>query len=252
MGGNLCKLFTKALNRKLTTFCDANNIIAPNQFGFRADHRTTDSLFVLKSILSHYKNKSNRPIYSCFIDLSKAFDTINRSDLLYKLGNYGIKGNILKVIKSMYSDITYCLKSNGKYSTSFCSTFGVKQGCNLSPLLFNLFVNDIHDEFNSSCSPVSGENHSFSSLSFADDIVLLSETSTGLQNALNIIQNYCKNWGLKINCEKTKVVEFNRAYRKKIPRTYTINGEYIEICKQFCYLGVEITSTGSFHCTLER
>ena len=252
VGSNLCKLYTKALNKKLTSYCDTKNIISPYQFGFRADHRTTDSIFVLKSVLSHYKTLSKKPVYACFVDLSKAFDSINRTDLLYKLGQYGIAGNILQVIKSMYTDITYSIKSNGKYSTSFSSTHGVKQGCNLSPLLFNLFINDIHNAFDSSCKPVSIDQQKFSSISFADDIVILSETPEGLQNSLNNIQEYCEKWGLKINCDKTKVVEFNKPFRQKRPRAYFMAGEYIEVCKQFCYLGVEITSTGSFHCTMDR
>ena len=252
VGSNLCKLYTKALHKKLTSFCDAQKIISPHQFGFRVDHRTNDSLFVLKSSVSHYKNQKNKSLYACFIDLSKAFDSISRSDLLYKLGNYGIKGNILKVLESMYKDITYTLKVNGKYSTPFSSTHGVKQGCNLSPLLFNLFINDIHTEFDPSCDPISLGGKSFSTLSFADDIVILSETPSGLQNSLNKIQLYCKRWGLKINCDKTKVIEFNKPFRKIRPRSYIVDGEFIEVCKKFCYLGVEISSTGSFHSSMEN
>ena len=252
IGSNLCKLYTKAFNRKITSFCDQNSILSPYQFGFRTDHRTTDSVFVLKSVLSHYKAMGNKPVYSCFIDLSKAFDSINRTDLLYKLGKYGIQGNILQVIQSMYSDISYSIKSNGKYSTPFKSSLGVKQGCNLGPLLFNLFINDIHDSFDSACKPVKMDQQTFNTIAFADDIVVLSETPEGLQNSLDNIQAYCKQWGLQINCDKTKVVEFNRPYRKLRPRTYTVSEEHIEVCKKFCYLGVEITSTGSFHCTMER
>ena len=152
----------------------------------------------------------------------------------------------------MYSNISYSIKSNGQYSTSFSSTMGVKQGCNLSPLLFNLFINDIHDAFDSSCHPVSLDSSRLNTLAFADDIVLMSETPAGLQNALNIIQTYCEKCGLKINCDKTKIVEFNKAFKKIRPRSYVIAGIYLEVCKTFCYLGVEISSTGSFHCIMER
>ena len=158
----------------------------------------------------------------------------------------------MKLLRSLYSDISYSIKSNGEYSVSFSSKCGVKQGCNLSPLLFNLFVNDLHDNFDASCSPVSlGAKH-ISSLSFADDLVLLSETTVGLQNSLEILQNYCHEWGLDINIDKTKVVVFNRAFRKTHKFSFFVNNSPIEVAKSYRYLGVTITSTGSFHLNMQE
>ena len=204
MGSNLAKFFTKCFNEKLTTFCENSNSISPQKFGFRSDYRTTDAIFVLRSAISYYKN-NNKPIFACFVDFSKAFDTVFRPAMLYKLGEIGITGNFLKLIQSMYDESSYIIKNNGTFSKPIKSNIGVKQGCNLSPLLFNIFVNDIHDIFGESCSPLNIDTVKLSSLSFADDLVILSETSSGLQNSLNKLGKYCKNWGLSINAKKQKL-----------------------------------------------
>ena len=119
VSSNLSKAYTKSLTGKLTQYCDSENILSQFQFGFRADYRTSDAIFVLKSILSSYKSRNKKPVFSCFVDFQRAFDSISRDDLLYKLGVYGIKGNKLKLLRSMYSDISYSIKSNGEYSALF-------------------------------------------------------------------------------------------------------------------------------------
>ena len=252
VGSNLCKFYTKCFNEKLKCFCDDNNILAPQQFGFRDDFRTTDAVFVLRTAISLYKN-AKKPIYACFVDFSKAFDSVFRPAMLYKLGNIGIKGNLLKLIQSMYTESQYIIKSNGKFSNPIDSNIGVKQGCNLSPLLFNIFINDIHSIFNSACDPLNINNLNLSSLSFADDLVILSETPEGLQNSLNELNKYCGDWGLVVNATKTNVVTFNKPFSKKIRnQVYRIGNNNIATTNSYCYLGIDITNTGNFSKSNEK
>ena len=126
-----------------------------------------------------------------------------------------LKWESRKFMQSMYREPCCIIKNNGSFSKPIKSNTGVKQGCNLSPLLFNIFVNDIHDIFSESCNPLKMNSTQISSLSFADDLVILSETSVGLQNSLTKLETYCKNWGLAINSKKTKVVIFNKPFTKK-------------------------------------
>ena len=248
VGSNIGKFFTKCLNHKLKSFVEENNILSPHQFGFRDDFRTTDAIFSLRSVVNYYKSNGNKPVYACFVDFSKAFDSISRIAMAYKLGTVGIKGSMLKLINNMYSHSEYIIKSGGDFSQPINSTLGVKQGCNLSPLLFNIFINDIHDIFDSSCDPISLNNHTINSLSFADDLVILSESPTGLNRSLQCLDKYCDDWGLKVNSKKTKVMVFNRAYTKKIQNSkYFIHGEIIQTTKSYCYLGIEMSNTGSFY-----
>ena len=247
VGSNTSKFYTTCLNSKLKNFIDSKNILSPHQFGFREDFRTHDAIFSLRSMVSHYKNNRKQPVYSCFVDFSKAFDSVNRTALAFKLGQVGIKGNLLNLIQDMYSNTKYIIKSDGKFSTPLTSGIGVKQGCTLSPLLFNIFINDLHQIFDPACKPLNVNNWKVSSLSFADDLVLLSETGLGLQNSISKLESYCNEWGLKVNITKTKVVVFNKSYSKNIKKLYFhIDNEQIAVTNSYCYLGVDISNTGSF------
>ena len=248
VGSNIGKFYTKCLNEKIKNYAEFNEILSPHQFGFRDNFRTTDAIFSLRSIVSHYKNKGKKPIYSCFVDFSKAFDSVNRIAMVYKLGTVGIKGKMLKLISNMYNQSDYIIKSNGDFSYPIHSTIGVKQGCCLSPLFFNIFINDIHKTFENNCDPVSLNNWNINSLSFADDLVILSESPSGLMKSLKCLEKYCNEWGLKINVKKTKVLVFNKSFTKNIKNlAYNIDGDRIETTKSYCYLGIEMTNTGSFH-----
>ena len=96
----------------------------------------------------------------------------------------------------------YCFKCTFLYS--FSSNCGVIQGCNLSPTLANLFQNNLHDIFDSECDQICLDGQSFSSLSFADDLVLISTSAIGLQVCLNKLENYCKRWRLAVNVKKER------------------------------------------------
>ena len=113
--------------------------------------------------------------------------------LLYKLLKYNITGNVYSPIKSMYSECYYKIKcSNGVFRDPILSTSGLKQGCGLSPILSNIFQNDIHEIFSLDCDPIELQGLKLSSLSWADDLVLISRTASGLQNCLDKISDYCK------------------------------------------------------------
>ena len=102
----------------------------------------------------------------------------------------------------MYSCNQSAVKIDNEYSKFFELVRGVKQGDSLSPTLFNCFINDIHDIFDNSCDPVTLVDSKIPSLSFADDLVLLSSSHSGLQNALNKLEQYCYDWQLTVNIKK--------------------------------------------------
>ena len=124
-------------------------------------------------------------MYACFVDFKSAFDTVWRRALLYKILKLGVAGNFLNIIENMYSSVNYCVKLDGSLSDSITSNVGVKQGCVLSPLLFNMFLSDLPDIFDNSCDPVNLLDVKLSCLMFADDLIILSESASGLQSALN-------------------------------------------------------------------
>jgi hypothetical protein len=105
--------------------------------------RTSDNMFILNSLIRKVKYEK-KTLYTCFIDFAKAFDSIWHRGLWYKLIKLGIAGNTLSCIRSMYENSTAQVKLGNGFSNVFQTGKDVLQGNNLSPLLFNLFVNDLH------------------------------------------------------------------------------------------------------------
>ena len=205
---------------------------------------------MLKSLIDKQLSVPGGKLYTCFVDFRKAFDSVWRKGLFYKVLSSGIGGNFFNIIQSMYDNIEYCVKTSHGLSDYFRSSCGVRQGCNLSPLLFNLFVNDLPDRLSSPlCDPVILNDTPISSLLWADDLVLISKSETGLKHCLERLDKFCSTWKLSINREKTKVMIFSKNgranYNKRSP--FQSQGQPINFTNFYTYLGVDITPSGSFH-----
>ena len=245
VSSNLCKLFCIVLHNRLTTFCDSHKVIPCEQIGFRKGSRTQDHILVLKTIIDKYISKSKK-LFICFIDFSSAFDTIWRNALIYKLVKAGVGGNMIKIIQNMYSSVNFSVKCSTKYTESFSSSVGVKQGCVLSPLFFNIYLSDLPDIFNNTCDPVTLNNSTLSCLMYADDLIIMSDSSNGLQTALNNLHAYCLKWKLCVNIDKTKIMIFNRGGHILNSFPFSYGHVPLQICNEYSYLGIMFTPSGSF------
>ena len=121
---------------------------------------------------------------------------------------------------------------------------GLKQGCPLSPMLFNLYIDDIDEIFDSSCSPVEFQNENLNHFLYADDLVLLSVSKEGLQNCLNRVQQFAKNKRLTVSVKKSKTMVFNQA-GKMIHNPFIIDDKPLEQVQSFCYLGFDVKCSGT-------
>ena len=110
--------------------------------GFRPNMRTSNNILILKTLIDKQFN-NNQKLYCCFVDFSKAFDTVWRNGLLSKLRSYGIEGKMLNILHSLYTDTTAHVKINNYMSEAFDILLGVKQGDPPSPFLFNIYINDL-------------------------------------------------------------------------------------------------------------
>jgi len=135
--------------------------------------------------------------------------TLWHNGLLLLTNNVGC--NFFNVLQNIYSLCQSAIKIDNKHSDYFKIERGVKQGDSLRSCLFNYFVNDLHDIFDESCGPLKLENTVISSLTFADDLVIFSNSHKGLQNALNKLQKYCFDWPLTVNTNKSKILTFQKA-----------------------------------------
>ena len=225
-------------------FCITNNIISQNQLGFLPGNRTSDAHLIIHNLIQKICHKNKSKIYSCFIDFSKAFDTIPRDKLLKKLLNYNIKGNFFNTIKNIYTNDKACVKINNKVTEIFNINQGVRQGCILSPLLFNIFLSDLPELIDSAqikANPETidpeanpGETHP-SCLIWADDIILLSEKEEGLNSMLKTMEGYCNENDLTVNTDKTKCIIFNKNGRL-IRKRFFFNNIQLETTRSFKYL----------------
>ena len=148
LSSHFSKLFCTVLNSRLYTYFEKNNIIPVHQIGFQKKSRTADHILTLKTLIDKYLNDgAKKYLHVCFVDFKRAFDSVWRQALIYKLLVSGVSGNLLSILASMYKDVNYCVKTDVGFTHPFSSNIGVKQGCVLSPTLFNLYVADLPEIF---------------------------------------------------------------------------------------------------------
>ena len=139
----LGKLFLTILNNRLLIFSKDKGILSEKQLGFVAGNRTSDAHIIINNLVKKYCHKNGLKIFGCFVDFAKAFDTIPRDILFTKLQKYGIRGRFFNIIRNIYKTDKSCVKLGNQYTDSFEINQGVRQGCVLSPLLFNIFISDL-------------------------------------------------------------------------------------------------------------
>ena len=247
----LGKLFCHVLNTRISNFLEHKSFLKKEQAGFRKNFRTSDQMFILKTLVDKYTQKSQKngktnKLFTCFIDLKKAFDTVWHEGLLLKLQKAGINGKMYSILKSMYNGSFSRVKCKKVSSESISIKQGVHQGSVLSPLLFNIFINDIGDDLFTDDAPILHDSR-VSHLLYADDLVLLSTSEIGLQRNIDRVNKFCENWGLAINIDKSKIMVFSKNgcdTRDKF--RFNLKGDEIEYVNQYKYLGVNFSNTGKF------
>ena len=228
------KLFTGLLNTRITKYLDKHKKIGEEQAGFRSKYSTMDHIFLLKSTIDLYLQKRKR-LYCAFIDYKKAFDTVCRNALWQKVVSNGIDGKLFTVIYNLYQEAKSGVKHHSQLSDFFQCNMGVRQGENLSPILFAMYLNDLESTISRNCKGLSSISKLLEQnlpdedtevylklhlLLYADDTVLMAESADDLQTALDNMAEYCKYWQLQVNTTKTKIVIFSRGKVQKKKHIY--------------------------------
>ena len=159
---------------------EVNNKLSDCQNVFCLGHTTIDHLTTLTSIVECTKSQ-RKATYAAFIDPRKAYDKVDRQKLWYKLRAAGIKGNFYNFIISLYNNTVSCVKVGEHFTDWFKVNRGLRQGCNLSPALSNLFINDLADTIHGIDSGIQCGGVQVPILMYADDIVLLADSEEKLQ-----------------------------------------------------------------------
>ena len=238
---SLCGLYSKVLNGRLTQVVERHGLLGETQGGFRKGRGSADNIFILNSVFwKAQKDKS--PVHLGFIDITKAYDSVNRELLWRKFSLLGINGKFLDTLKSMYTEDTVDSVINGVTTRKIYLKRGLRQGCSLSPLLFNLYISDIgHDLATAGEGFDIGNGVTVSGLLFADDIVVCSKTPSGLKNLLNMVNRHCEELKLVVSEEKSQIVSPTDDDWELVGEDGLV--KTLKQVMQYKYLGVETFSS---------
>ena len=237
------KIFEKIICSRLYNFFTSNNLLSDCQFGYRKKHSTGHAIHhsvnIIKDALADKKH-----VIAIFVDLSKAFDTIDHKILLSKLERYGIRGTANNLIHDYLTGRTQYVSTLGEHSDLEDIIFGVPQGSVLGPLLFLIYMNDIVNSIN--------DKLNIKLVLYADDtnIFVIEESKALAMSKANIvltkINRYMKSNLLHINIEKCCYIHFSPNKEDPINITETnddnlyIAGKCINEVTQARFLGVII------------
>jgi len=208
----------------------------PWQFGFRSNRGTQQAAHILNKIQEEGRYR-NRRVFVAFVDLENAFDSVNRCALWSALETFQVPQNIIRIVKYFHENFQGILDDD----SSFIMHRGVRQGCVMGPILFNMVFDlvikkaiatglgggvEFVDE--------SGNTFFVNKLAYADDLALVDTSIDSLEKNLRVFDNTFKEFGLKINYNKTKIMCLTE---KNTFREITCNDHVIDWVDEYCYLG---------------
>ena len=229
------KIFMGVVKDKLVEHMERNDRIIDYQAGFTKNRRLEDNILLLKYCI-HDSRKCGKPLIVTAIDFKKAFDSINRAELIKALMNYKCDPKIIDVIAKLYTNDSTKLCLNNREIGCLEITSGIRQGCTGSPWLFVMILNYIIDQVIKKKIGYRNKNVYMPVLFFADDGLLLANSIADMEKLIRIVTTAAGEIGLEINKEKSNVIIFNMERKpEKI--------EEITVVREIKYLGVHINDS---------
>ena len=241
------KLYGRVLIRRVRE--GTEGVIREEQGGFQKGKGCVDQIFAVRQICEKFVEKG-REVFWAFMDLEKAYDRIDRDGMWHMLSLYGVGGKLLKGVKSFYVDSRACVRVGSGVSDWFPVKVGLRQGCVMSPWLFNVYMDGVvrevsrgvlrrgvrmlNDEVGEWC---------INQLLFADDTALVAESEEDLKRLVQEFGRVCKRRKLKVNVGKSKVMRCSRV-RDGRRMSIVLDGEQLEEVSSFKYLGSKVAVDG--------
>ncbi|BHF83399.1 hypothetical protein SprV_0902654100 [Sparganum proliferum] len=256
------KIFARILLNRLNNHLE-QGLLPESQCGFRRHRGTTDMIFAARQLQEKCQEMRTH-LYSTFVDLTKAFDTVNREGLWKIMQKFGCPERFIEMVRQLHDGMMARVTDNGAVSEAFAVTNGVKQGCVLAPTLFSLMFSamlmdayrderpGIHIAYRTDGQLLNQRRLQFQShvstttvheLLFADDCALNTTSEEEMQRSMDLFSAACLNFGLVINTQKTVVMHQpppNSAIAtapNAPPPQISVNGTQLQVVENFPYLG---------------
>ena len=212
-----------------------------NQFGFKSKLGTDHCIYALKEVVSKYR-RQNSTMFMCFLDASKAFDRINHGKLFVKLQERGVPPYLIRILQFWYTQQTMQIRWGSSLSAPFQVTNGVRQGGILSPVFFNVYMDDLSKKLKECKTGCMVGESLINHLIYADDFVIMSPYSAGLQQLLKVCSSYGVQYDIKFNPKKSVIMiaKTKEDQNQKFP-LFLLSDRTLEVVKKVRYLGHIIT-----------
>ena len=240
----ISKIFERVMFTQLYSYLNANNLLSEQQYGFRSQHSTELACVKLVDYITTEMDniKKIKTPTAIFLDLSKAFDTLNFNILLNKLQYYGIDGISLSLIRSYLTDRFQYVQFENSESDLLEIKTGIPQGSILGPLFFSIMINDLVNSSNK-----------FKFLMYADDTTIyfnledfpIENREVLINNELEKVNKWLKLNKLAVNVDKTKSMLFHKR-RPVTPIQFSMNNRIIDVVQYFNYLGIMLDADMSW------
>uniref|UniRef100_A0A8D8TDU0 Craniofacial development protein 2 n=1 Tax=Cacopsylla melanoneura TaxID=428564 RepID=A0A8D8TDU0_9HEMI len=238
---------TKAITRILIKRIEGKieQHLGEDQFGFRKGRGTRDAMGCMRMIAERMMDV-NKDLYACFIDWEKAFDRVEWNILLRVLKDIELNWKDRRLIRELYKGQKVVVRIESEETEEITIGRGVRQGCCMSPALFNLYAEKLLEEALNNTPGIKIGEENLKNIKYADDQAVLAESERALQIMIDNINEAGRRYGMKINAGKTKVMKIGKTEERL---QLILEGQELDQVEKFRYLGGMILSNGS--CTEE-
>ncbi len=273
------KVLLKIVAMRLGGYAEETGLLPEEQCGFRPRRSTLDMLFVIR-MLQEFGREKYIPLFVCFIDLQKAYDSVDRKLLWLILNRFGVPDKLISVIRAFHDGMRAAVRFGDETSEWFEVDKGLRQGCVLAPLLFNLFftavLNVAVQEFMSDeqvmkdlvsikslfdCKPSDYKKRQAKTLVlvrklwgllYADDAGVVSRTQASLSKMMSAIVCTCREFGLTVSESKTETMHMRVRDGEAVAMRIEAAGQKYNQVQDFVYLGGDINDDADITFEIRR
>ena len=234
------KVFGRVIETRLRAFCESRGVLVDCQFGGRQGRACRDALFVVSELME--RRGEGERVFMGFLDIAKAYPSVWRKGMWFKLWEVGVRGRLWRVVKSLYARYESAVRVGGVADDWYDEFVGLREGCVLSPLLFAIYINGLSRALDDDgCGGVRVGGVVVRCLMFVDDVVMVASSVEGLQRMFDVVAAYGRRWRFKYNFgpNKTAVMVCGGV---RAGEGWVLGGIEIPVVVEYKYLGVTLTA----------